>query len=40
MSDPNGLLALEYQVIWLPTLALYSRASSIGPWVTMTNRAS
>src|SRR5215208_2385186 len=30
----------EYQSILLPTLALYASASSIGPLVTMTNRAS
>ena len=40
MSVPKGLLAVEYHVILLPTRALYASASSIGPWVTMTKRAS
>jgi hypothetical protein len=31
---------VEYQVILFPVRRLYSRASSIGPWATMTNRAS
>ena len=39
-SVPKGLFAVEYQVIVLPTRRLYASASSIGPWVTMTNRAS
>ena len=39
-SAPNGLFAVEYQVIVLPTRFLYASASSIGPWVTITNRAS
>ena len=40
MSLPKELPAVEYQSIALPTRFLYARPSSIGPWVTMTKRAS
>lgn len=39
-SAPNSLFAVEYQVIVLPTLCRYASASSIGPCVTITKRAS
>jgi hypothetical protein len=39
-SAPNELSDDEYQSIVLPTLALYASASSMGPLVTMTKRAS
>jgi len=39
-SLPNGQFAVKYQVTVFPTRRLYASASSMGPWVTMTNRAS
>ena len=40
MSAPKELSDDEYHSIRLPTLVRYASASSMGPLVTMTKRAS